>query len=260
MSIVVPLEAERLAGLRWTFPTQYHFARSRTSVPLIASEILRAAHEFPIGFSLAAGQWRPVAILRDRSSGAANAIDDAGRWTRTYVPFWLRVHPFVVRDESIELELDPRCVGSTGHFGFVKPDGTLTGDVRSTERQLQMASSGRNALAAAATLLASELGEPWRDDGQETDLRIISQAGLRQHVAPRLSEWLARGHRVVELAVAAAFSVTTPASNRRAPEPRPPAPPFVPARAATLPAARIAAQASVPADLDWLDLGDKITF
>lgn len=253
----VALEPNRLLGLHWTFPTSYRFARDRLVVPLVASEIMRAAHEFPIGFAEIDGRWRPAAYLADAAGTRNRFVGREGDWTASYIPYWLRVHPFVERERQGGLTLDPGFVGARGSFAFVGDDGKLTARVLSVDRQIKLALAGLDGLCEASALLCETAAEE-APSGGRGGMRFVGPAQLEAAIAADASRWLARSPKAVELAIVSAFaSVHLPRRELGVSLGALPAQRLVPAapRAAEPPERPFS---TVPSDLDWLDLGEKI--
>jgi hypothetical protein len=90
---VVPVNSKRHKDLCIEH-TDYSFAKSVNSVPLVAGEIPRAAREYTIVFAGAGENISPVAILG--LEGQENLYVDAdGKWNANYVPAFVRRYPFV---------------------------------------------------------------------------------------------------------------------------------------------------------------------
>ena len=81
---------------RWSVDREqvgFGFAAGSTAVPLMATEFLACATEYPIAFGKGKDGYSPIVMLgieRDRSL----FIDDKGRWTGDYVPAFIRRYPF----------------------------------------------------------------------------------------------------------------------------------------------------------------------
>lgn len=85
---------ERFGHRRWQRFQSYAFARQKAVVPLVVSEVIRAATLFPIGFVLQGKHWQPAAIM-----GQCNDVNlfvgPNGAWVGAgYVPAALRSYPF----------------------------------------------------------------------------------------------------------------------------------------------------------------------
>jgi len=105
---IQPLSSD--AHRDWTVAVEsYQFASTLISVPLVSSEIITAAQEFPIVFSkVSEGQYIPLAIMGLRE-GENLLIDADGRMTTRYVPGFLRRYPFMVgtgKDDSLLVGID----------------------------------------------------------------------------------------------------------------------------------------------------------
>lgn len=74
----------------------YQFASSLISAPLVATEVIPAAQEFPVVFSkVKDGEYMPLAIMGLRE-GENLLIGDDGRMSTRYVPGFIRRYPFMV--------------------------------------------------------------------------------------------------------------------------------------------------------------------
>jgi hypothetical protein len=105
----------------------YQFASSIISVPLVSSEILSAAQEFPIVFSKVGEDYIPLAIMGLRE-GENLLIDDKGIMTTRYIPGFFRRYPFMVgagKDNNMLVGIDVESSaivkdGSKGHKLFTE--------------------------------------------------------------------------------------------------------------------------------------------
>jgi hypothetical protein len=90
----VPVSSERHRDHSVRTGQSYGFAREINSVPLLTSEFITAATQYPIIFAGAGDQVMPAALfgLRDNEN---LYVDDAGKWTGGYIPAFLRRYPFV---------------------------------------------------------------------------------------------------------------------------------------------------------------------
>lgn len=99
MAEYVAVSREAHAGKSWCRFEKYDFAKNRTVVPLVASELSRASVALPIGFIKHEDRFVPVAIVSlDGVSNALVAPD--GRWIGRYVPAELRGYPFTLAPNS----------------------------------------------------------------------------------------------------------------------------------------------------------------
>lgn len=255
----VALDPGRLQNLRWSFAGKYDFARDRLTVPLIHTELLRAARDYPIAMAPTEdGRWHPVAYLADAAGVRNRFVDENGRWHASYVPFWLRVYPFVREAGSYAVAFDPTFVGVGGEHAF-ETSGALSEAVADVVRQLGRAETGREALESACSALVAEgVARPLAEGSQTGALAFVSPERPAEIIGARMSEWLALRAIAVEIAVAAAFSSAfmpraTPGSLTLDP-PRA----IEAARPSAL--APLYVPAAAPADLDWLDMEEKMLF
>jgi hypothetical protein len=86
------------------FPIENHFAFSShfNALPLVATEMMDAAKDYPIVFLNSDEDRFGMAVLVGLRDKENLMVDDKGRWTRgSYVPAFVRQYPFVlVTDES----------------------------------------------------------------------------------------------------------------------------------------------------------------
>lgn len=91
---VVPVSFARHADLSIKATGEYGFARHVNSVPLVASEIVPAAAEYPVVFAVTPEGTVPVAVL-GLTQGENLFVGEDGKWLGNYVPAFLRRYPFV---------------------------------------------------------------------------------------------------------------------------------------------------------------------
>lgn len=97
----VPVTAERHGRCAVVADGRLPFARTLTSVPLLADEFTVAAQEHALVFAdgAAPDQLLPVALLGARA-GENLYLDDADRWRAAHVPAFLRRYPFVLSTDD----------------------------------------------------------------------------------------------------------------------------------------------------------------
>lgn len=85
---------ERFRHRRWRRQQGYAFAKNRAVVPLVISEVVRAATLFPLGFVRDGKYWQPAALMGQRND-INLFIAPNGTWAGSnYIPAVLRAHPF----------------------------------------------------------------------------------------------------------------------------------------------------------------------
>ena len=89
----VPVSAARHREAAVDVGTDYAFARSVNSVPLMAVEFPHAAPEYAIVFAGVKDEVMPAVILGVRAN--ENLYLGSGKWSAKYIPAFLRRYPFV---------------------------------------------------------------------------------------------------------------------------------------------------------------------
>jgi hypothetical protein len=259
----LPLDARELSQSRWSFASNFLFAANLTSVPIVPTEFMRVAHEYPIGFAPMGQGWIPVALLdrQDRASAFANYfVDRGGQWKAAYVPFLVRVYPFAAELNpaapsrfALSLVQDSDCMGP-GLKHACETNGELSQDTQAVAKQIHQALSAFLAQAfAARTLDLAGLMRPLRAGtakGGEGVVHVLD-AHEKARFAENVAHWYRISPMAVQMAVAAFFSYV------RHPDLRSQAAPVRPRQPQ---ASRAPAPAPVSQDLSWLDFGDKISF
>lgn len=94
----VALNRERHSKLRIDVkPDHYRFAARTNAVPIMSTEFMEAARDYPIVFVGEEGGPFNVAALVGLRDGENLMIDDAGQWQKgCYVPAFARRYPFVL--------------------------------------------------------------------------------------------------------------------------------------------------------------------
>jgi hypothetical protein len=95
MQQLTPLSAATHAKSRWRRPDSFEFARSRSLVPLGASELGRAALAVPIVFVRRGTEVLPHALMGFQLERNLLVGPD-GQWIGRYVPMMLRGYPFAM--------------------------------------------------------------------------------------------------------------------------------------------------------------------
>lgn len=97
MAQLQPLSARRHGSLRWRRARSYAFAEGRAVVPVVASELPRAAGSFPLAFTPRGEGFTLSAVLGIEPEHNLYVRPD-GRWRGSYVPAYLRGHPFYLAE------------------------------------------------------------------------------------------------------------------------------------------------------------------
>jgi hypothetical protein len=194
------VDAQRHGALRYRPVARYDFARTLTTAPLGAGEIVTAARDYPVVFT-DDGRSLPVALLTlDRQHSPL--VDDDGRWLGGYLPAHLRRYPFILGDDAVarryvlmlDREAPQLTAGDEGEPLFVGA-GQLESEVL------------RRARAFLATYQrdlqdCEQLLRPLRSSG------VLQRRSLTRSVGDR-TELAVRGFRVVDEQALAALPDAT---------------------------------------------------
>jgi hypothetical protein len=90
-----PVTAERHASRWWHAPSSYSWAARDAVVPLVGSELARAALHLPVAFMRQHDAMAPFAVV-GLEAGVSLFIAHDGTWTGGYVPAALRCRPFAL--------------------------------------------------------------------------------------------------------------------------------------------------------------------
>ncbi|WP_286238535.1 SapC family protein [Neptuniibacter halophilus] len=90
----VPVSSSKHRDWSVKVGSNYEYARSTNSVPLMAVEFPNAAQEYPVVFAQTDDAVLPVAIL-GVSDERNMFVDEEGHWKAKYIPAFVRRYPFV---------------------------------------------------------------------------------------------------------------------------------------------------------------------
>ena len=167
MSTMMPITRERHEAKRWLRPTNYGFSSRDTVVPLVLSELPRAALAMPIGFVSHEEQYLPVALV-GLAPGQNLFVSSDSLWLSHFVPSAYKLYPFALLPASEGGEV--LCInegsglvtdGPEGEL-FLREDGEPSKIVADIFASLQEISAYRLATRSVCALLkAHELIQPW---------------------------------------------------------------------------------------------------
>jgi hypothetical protein len=83
----------------WARFTSYSFAAETNLVAIVAAEIAKAVHAFPMGFVKTKDSFRLVAVL-SLKPGTNLFVAPNGQWLGSYIPSAFRSHPFLLADSE----------------------------------------------------------------------------------------------------------------------------------------------------------------
>ncbi|MGV6875749.1 SapC family protein [Pseudochelatococcus sp. B33] len=157
-SIYEPVSFPAHAGVRWSPPTVFEFARDLRFVPVTLLELRRAAHCFPLCLRRIGESVDVVAVLADYE-GRNIHLNGLGTWTTEYVPFALRAYPFSLvrnaRDQTPRLAVtrDEDVVGPHGRYQLFESSGHLSGPATAVYEELLAAEKSQEAMRLACRSL-----------------------------------------------------------------------------------------------------------
>ncbi|WP_006788240.1 SapC family protein [Thiorhodospira sibirica] len=156
------------AAMMWQKPTSYEFARTHAVVPLVASEVPKAALAAPVGLLQTDAGFMPV-MLSGLEAGKNLFIAKNGHWLCDYLPVILRYYPFhLVEIEAGQTVLcvdeDSGLVGENIAAGkrFFADDGQLTDALHDVINALISYKDNRLKTKHSCEILAQyAVLEPW---------------------------------------------------------------------------------------------------
>jgi hypothetical protein len=176
-----PVTPERHSSRWWHPPSSYSWAARDAVVPLVGSELARAALHLPVAFMRQGEALMPFAIA-GLEPGVSLFVAHDGTWTGGYVPAALRSRPFALLpapDGRKVLCIDEEAgrlstqQGASGH-PFFGDGGTLSPGLQQFVDFLSAVESSREATRqSCAALEAHGVLVPW-------EINLQTDAGLRR--------------------------------------------------------------------------------
>lgn len=152
----------------WQRSSGYTFASGQPVVPLVLSEVIRAATLFPIGFVRHDKRWQPAALMGQRNDTNL-FISPNGAWAgSTYIPAALRGYPFSLIPGAdgnylLCIDEDSGLVNEAGHgepfFDAARQPSQAIKDVLSFLQQIEQ--HRRKTVTACEGLQTHGLLKPW---------------------------------------------------------------------------------------------------
>lgn len=176
-----PVTAERHGSRWWHAPSSYSWAAREAVVPLVGSELARAALDLPVAFMRQNDAMAPFAVV-GLEPGVNLFVAHDGKWTGGYVPAALRCRPFALlpmQDGRKVLCIDEASgrVGAdreaSGHPFFIE-EGKLSPALQQFMEFLSAIENSREpTLRSSAALDRSGVLVPW-------DIKLQTDSGLRR--------------------------------------------------------------------------------
>ena len=188
---------------RWVQPKNFAFAAKQTVLPLVASELAKAALSLPIAFVAQNDSYLPMAVLGIKGGQNLFVAPD-GRWIGRHVPSSIRWYPFHLAasdggEQVLCIDEDSGLLGPTGEPFF--QEGAPTQAIRDILTELaQTRSSQQLTIKACASLQAHRLIVPWpitvqgeQGNQQLEGLFKIDEAALMQLPGDALHDLMQTG-------------------------------------------------------------------
>jgi hypothetical protein len=176
-----PVTPERHTSKWWQAPSSYSWAARDTVVPLVGSELIRAALHLPITFMRSGDALMPFAIV-GLEPGVNLFVAHDGTWSGSYVPAALRSRPFALLplpDGRRLLCVDEEAgrvgaeQGSSGH-PFFSGEGKLYASLQKfTDFLVAVEESRQSTRKACHALESHALLVPW-------DIELKTDTGTRR--------------------------------------------------------------------------------
>ncbi|EFI32798.1 SapC family protein [Desulfonatronospira thiodismutans ASO3-1] len=175
-----PLSTTRHAGKYFTQAKDYIFTRSRTTVPLVISELPRAVPAFPIAFTYSRNKYILSAVMGLKLEQNL-FVTQEGKWRTSYIPSYFRAHPFYLAESQngkqvVCVDENSGLIGDSGEPIFGE-------DSKPTQKTQQIIDflekiAKERAITDKACLVLNEHGliEPWEGYG---GLYRISEGKLK---------------------------------------------------------------------------------
>ena len=196
----------------------YFFAADQQAVPILLAELSKPLPHYPIAFIQQENTYQPVA-LTGLGDGQNLYVNHDGKWLASYVPAFLRSHPFRLltaenKQQVMCIQEDHLVDDSQGHPLF-DSEGNLTKPVQETLNFLNECEKNRRVTQAASIALdKAGVIEKWplqvkQAEGQEPvpvdGLHRISEKILNELDAETFAGL--RSHGALALAYAQLFSM-----------------------------------------------------
>ena len=92
-----PLSTTTHAGKSFHSARNYQHAKTRTTVPLVISELPRAVPAFPVCFTVSRDKYILTALMGLKPDQNLFVAQE-GKWRTSYIPAYLRAHPFYLAE------------------------------------------------------------------------------------------------------------------------------------------------------------------
>ncbi|EFI33151.1 SapC family protein [Desulfonatronospira thiodismutans ASO3-1] len=177
-----PLSKTTHAGKSFHPAKNYQHAKTRTTVPMVISELPRAVPAFPIAFTYSRNKYVLSAVMGLKPEQNL-FVTQEGKWQTSYIPAYLRGHPFYLAESQEGKQVV--CVDENSDLITDGPDGEqMFGEEgKPTQKMQQIIDflekiARERAITDRACAALAEFGviEPWEGYG---GLYKVSEAKLK---------------------------------------------------------------------------------
>jgi len=175
-----PLSTTTHAGKSFHSARNYQHAKTRTTVPLVISELPRAVPAFPVCFTVSRDKYILTALMGLKPDQNLFVAQE-GKWRTSYIPAYLRAHPFYLAEAREGKQVV--CVDENS--GLISEAGgePMFSDGKPTQKMQQIIDflqkiARERAVTDKACSVLNEFGliEPWEGYG---GLYRISEGKLK---------------------------------------------------------------------------------
>lgn len=189
-----PITPQEFTQKHWQRYTSYAFAATQTITPLVAQELPKAVHAFPIALMQQGTGFVPVAV-QGLVQGRNVLVGPQGQWLSSYVPAAHRGHPFSLAPTAegqlvLCVQADSPWANTPEGEDFVDAQGQLSAATASVFAFLKTVAADHARTAQLCALLQQHgLIKPWAitlqgDAGtppvQVQGLHCVDEAKLQQ--------------------------------------------------------------------------------
>lgn len=204
---VVALDRHLHAGLKIKPAADLAFTARSPIVPLLSTEFIDAAREYPIVFLRDAQLGLVPVVLTGVPDGKNVYVDEAGRWNARYVPAYVRRHPFVFAQTAPDqftvcIDADCPAFGESEGAALFEAGGEssptlqlVVSRLSEYQRQSQITVAFMQRLEASGMLVEADAKADLQN-GQSFALRgfwIVDETRFRALPEIALKEWFASG-------------------------------------------------------------------
>jgi hypothetical protein len=152
----IPISPSQHAGKHFLPRQGYSFAAGQQVIPILLAELSKLLPHYPLAFIHHGSIYQPVAIT-GLGGGRNLYVNHDGKWLATYVPAFLRSHPFRLlttenKQQVMCIQEDHLVDDSQGQPLF-DSEGNLTKPVQETLNFLNECEKNRRVTQAASTAL-----------------------------------------------------------------------------------------------------------